>query len=53
MKGRLHAKAGQLREVLSPPQGGDSQEDSVHGTDDPDNGQAEGQVCQFGGVAAV
>ena len=46
-------KLGSFGKFSVPPQGWDSQEDSVHGTDDPDNGQAEGQVCQFGGVAAM
>ena len=51
--GRVHAEARQLREILSPPQAGDSQEDSVHGGDHTDEGSAEGQVRQFGGVAAM
>ena len=50
---RVHAEAGQLRQVLSPAQAGDSQEDSVHGRDDTDEGQTEGQVRQLGGIAAV
>jgi len=32
---------------------GDSQEDSVHGRDHPDEGSAESQICQFGQPAAM
>lgn len=44
----VHAEVGHLREVLSPAQAGDSEEDSLHGTDDTDEGQTEDQVCQSG-----
>ena len=37
---RLHAEARQLRQVLSPAQAGDSQEDSVHGRDHTDKRSA-------------
>ena len=48
--GRVHTKAGQLREIFSPAQGGDSQEGSVQWRDDPDKGSTEGYVRQLGGI---
>jgi len=43
----------QLREVLSPAQGRDPQEDSIHGLDHPDEGSTEGYVRQLGNSAAA
>src|ERR1700756_142369 len=50
---RIHAEAEQLRQVLSTAQAGNSQKDSVYRADDPDQGQTEGQVREFGGIAAT
>jgi hypothetical protein len=45
---RVHAEAGQLRQVLSPAQGRDSQKDSIHGQDHPHEGSKDDQVRQSG-----
>jgi hypothetical protein len=50
---RVHVEAGQLRQVFSPAQDGDSQEYSIHGQDYPDKGQTEGYVCELGKFAAA
>jgi len=49
----IHAKARQLWQVLSPPQAGNSQEDSLHGKDHPNEGETEDQIHQLGNAAPV
>jgi hypothetical protein len=49
----FHVEAGQLRQVLSPAQAGDSQKDSVYRGDDPDEGSTEGQIRELGQPAAM
>ena len=44
-------EAGQLREVLSPAQTGDSPQDWVLGTNHPDEDEADDQICQLGGAS--
>jgi hypothetical protein len=51
--GRLHAEAGQLWQVLRPPQAGHSPKDRVQRTDDFDEGSKDGQVRQLGKPAAA
>jgi hypothetical protein len=47
-RGRIHAEAQHLRQVLRALQAGDSPEDWVHWTGHPDKDAAEGQIHQFG-----
>jgi hypothetical protein len=46
-------KLASFGKFSGPPQGGDTQEDSVHGRDDPDKGQTEDHVRQSWGPAAT